>query len=124
MSKSLLSISRQGRESCLRVETAQGYRACNLTYRSHEIYGGKPGLEGLPATHGGEEDCATLRYVEPGVSNRKTRSCSLKKIFIASPLTRRNRRLFSPLMIVGFPDSVNHYLANFFTPAQKKTGIR
>jgi alpha-galactosidase len=51
------------RESCLRVETAQGYRACNLTYRSHEIYGGKPGLEGLPATRGGEEDCATLELV-------------------------------------------------------------
>ncbi len=51
------------RESCLRVETAQGYRACNLTYRSHEIYGGKPALEGLPATRGGEEDCATLELV-------------------------------------------------------------
>ena len=25
------------RESCLRVETEEGFRACNLTYRSHAI---------------------------------------------------------------------------------------
>ena len=37
------------RESCLQVETEEGYRACGLTYRSHKIYPGKPGLPGLPA---------------------------------------------------------------------------
>ncbi len=48
------------RESCLRVETEEGHRVCGLTYLSHKIYGGKPALPGLPATHGGQEDCATL----------------------------------------------------------------
>ena len=51
------------RESCLRVETEEGYRACNLTYQSHEIYAGKPGLPGLPATYGGASDCTTLELV-------------------------------------------------------------
>lgn len=51
------------RESCLRVETEEGFRACNLTYKSHEIRAGKPDLPGLPATRGGETDCATLELV-------------------------------------------------------------
>lgn len=48
------------RQSCLELETPEGYRACGLTYRDHRIYGGKPALEGLPATYGTEEDCTTL----------------------------------------------------------------
>lgn len=48
------------RESCLCVETPEGYRACGLTYRDHKIYGGKPKLEGLPATYGEADDCTTL----------------------------------------------------------------
>ena len=51
------------RESCLRVETGEGFRACGLTYRSHQIYAGKPVLPGLPATRGGEGDCSTLELV-------------------------------------------------------------
>ena len=51
------------REPCLRAETAEGYGACCLTYVSHRIFGGKPPLEGLPATYGGAEDCATLELV-------------------------------------------------------------
>ena len=51
------------RESCLRVETPEGYRACGLTYKSHTITGGKPELPGLPATYGGPEDCETLDLV-------------------------------------------------------------
>ena len=51
------------RESCLRVETGEGFRACGLTYRSHQIYAGKPTLPGLPATRGGEGDCSTLELV-------------------------------------------------------------
>lgn len=48
------------KESCLRLETPEGARACGLTYHSHRIYGGKPKLEGLPATYGAGEDCTTL----------------------------------------------------------------
>ena len=51
------------RESCLTVETAEGARACGLTYVSHRIYGGKPALPGLPAAYGGAGDCATLELV-------------------------------------------------------------
>lgn len=51
------------RESCLAVETEEGYRACNLTYRSHRIYPGKPALPGLPATFGEASDCTTLELV-------------------------------------------------------------
>lgn len=51
------------RQSCLSVETPEGYRACGLTYREHKIYGGKPKLEGLPAAYGGEDDCTTLELV-------------------------------------------------------------
>lgn len=51
------------RESCLQVETEGGGRACGLTYRSHEIYPGKPALPGLPATYGGGSDCTTLELV-------------------------------------------------------------
>ena len=62
------------RESCLQAETPEGYRSCGLTYLSHKIYSGKPALPGLPATYGGEEDCATLelrchdRYMDLEVS--------------------------------------------------------
>ena len=51
------------REACLAVETDEGYRTANLTYVSHKIYGGKPPLEGLPATCGGAEDCETLELL-------------------------------------------------------------
>lgn len=51
------------REPCLRVETPEGYRACGLTYRDHRIYGGKPKLDGLPATYGTEDDCTTLELI-------------------------------------------------------------
>ncbi len=62
------------RESCLQAETPEGYRSCGLTYLSHKIYSGKPALPGLPATYGGEGDCATLelrchdRYLDLEVS--------------------------------------------------------
>lgn len=51
------------RESCLRVETPDGACACGLTYYDHRIYGGKPKLEGLPATYGEKEDCTTLELI-------------------------------------------------------------
>ena len=38
------------RESCLSIRNAKGYRGCELFYESHEIFDGKPGLKGLPAT--------------------------------------------------------------------------
>ncbi len=38
------------RESSLRIRTASGHRACELTYVNHEIFDGKKPLEGMPST--------------------------------------------------------------------------
>lgn len=51
------------RESCLSVRTQSGHNACALTYVSHNIYPGKPSLEGLPATFGTREECKTLEII-------------------------------------------------------------
>ena len=48
------------RESALTVRTEDGYRGCELHYKGHCIQKGKPGLAGLPATFGSEEECETL----------------------------------------------------------------
>ncbi len=48
------------RDGCIRVRSAEGHSAVNLTVVSHDIYGGKKKLEGLPATFGGEKECSTL----------------------------------------------------------------
>ncbi len=48
------------RESSIRVKTTAGQEAVLLTYVSHEIYKGKKGLEGLPATFGSEDEVTTL----------------------------------------------------------------
>lgn len=48
------------RESSIRVRSAAGHSAVLLTYESHEIYRGKAGLAGLPATFGDESEVTTL----------------------------------------------------------------
>ncbi len=48
------------RESSVRVRDRNGSSAVQLTYLSHEIYGGKKPLEGLPATFGDETRVTTL----------------------------------------------------------------
>ncbi|MFT3983015.1 MAG: alpha-galactosidase [Lachnospiraceae bacterium] len=48
------------RESCIEIETEGGHHGLSLLYKSHRIYGGKPKLQGLPATFGDEDDCTTL----------------------------------------------------------------
>ena len=48
------------REHCLEVRTQQGHNGVELHYKSHRIFGGKPKLEGLPATFGSEQDCDSL----------------------------------------------------------------
>ena len=59
------------REPCLRVRTACGGGNCILRYVSHRVLSGKPGLEGLPAAFGAEDQCETLeitlRDAEAGV---------------------------------------------------------
>lgn len=48
------------REDCLQVRDKNGHTAVSLSYKSHAIINGKPGLEGLPATFGTKEECTTL----------------------------------------------------------------
>ncbi len=51
------------KEAALEVKNADGTRAINLCYKSHEIYSGKKGLKGLPATFGSEAECTTLEVL-------------------------------------------------------------
>ncbi|HOJ80635.1 MAG TPA: glycoside hydrolase family 36 N-terminal domain-containing protein, partial [Clostridiales bacterium] len=48
------------RETCLEIRDVDGHAASKLQYVSHRITGGKPKLDGLPATFGNEDDCTTL----------------------------------------------------------------
>lgn len=51
------------REACLCVRTLSGHTACGLSYVSHNIYSGKPQLEGLPATFANSGECTTLELI-------------------------------------------------------------
>ena len=48
------------RESCFMISAPDGTSTCDLRYKSHRIYKGKPALEGLPATFATEESFAAL----------------------------------------------------------------
>ncbi|MBR1392408.1 MAG: alpha-galactosidase [Ruminococcus sp.] len=52
------------REAAFKISAADGTSTCDLRYKSHRIYSGKPVLEGLPATFATEESpCDTLEIV-------------------------------------------------------------
>lgn len=51
------------REAALRVRSAEGHRACLLSYVSHSIFQGKKGIPGLPASFAGDGSCSTLEIV-------------------------------------------------------------
>ena len=51
------------RDTCLTVRTEAGHRGCELHLDSWKITKGKPGLTGLPATFGTEEECQTLDLI-------------------------------------------------------------
>jgi len=49
------------REPALKIRTSEGNSTCDMRYKSHVIYSGKPVLSGLPATFSTEESkCDTL----------------------------------------------------------------
>ena len=48
------------RESSVRLTGEDGSSVSRFLYRGYRILRGKPALEGLPATFGGEEECMTL----------------------------------------------------------------
>lgn len=60
------------REPCLRVETTDGTRVCELFYERHEILAGKKPLPGLPAAFGETQACQTLEItcIDPVLSLR------------------------------------------------------
>lgn len=52
------------RDSAFMISAADGTSTCDLRYKSHKIYSGKPKLEGLPATFATEKSpCDTLEIV-------------------------------------------------------------
>ncbi len=51
------------RESCLDVRGEAGSRGCEILYDSHSIRNGKPGLKGLPASFGTDEEVMTLEII-------------------------------------------------------------
>ena len=48
------------RETCLGVETVDGFRTVGLNYVSYEIVKGKPGIKGMPSSFGNEAEVNTL----------------------------------------------------------------
>ena len=57
------------REPAFKILDENGCSTCSLTYVSHRIYGGKPKLEGLPATFAEENEATTLElYCEDKAS--------------------------------------------------------
>ena len=48
------------REHCLEIRTQSGYNVVELQYIGHRMIAGKPGLAGLPATFGAEQECDSL----------------------------------------------------------------
>lgn len=48
------------RESCLNIRNAAGSMGCELHYTGHEIFAGKKGLKGLPASFAAEDEAETL----------------------------------------------------------------
>lgn len=48
------------REHCLEIRTQSGYNVMELQYIGHRMIAGKPGLAGLPATFGAEQECDSL----------------------------------------------------------------
>ena len=48
------------RESCLNIRNTAGNMGCELHYAGHEIYKGKRGLKGLPASFATEDEAETL----------------------------------------------------------------
>lgn len=51
------------RESCLNIRNEQGRMGSEFFYVSHEIYRGKHGLDGLPASFGKDDEVETLEIV-------------------------------------------------------------
>ena len=48
------------RPDSLEVRNKDGFTGCELVYSGYRIFNGKPGIPGLPATFGNEEDIRTL----------------------------------------------------------------
>lgn len=51
------------RESCINIRNQQGCTGSEFFYDSHEIYKGKKGLKGLPASFGTEKEVETLDII-------------------------------------------------------------
>ena len=57
------------RDDAFSVLNPDGYTATSLSYKSYRIYNGKPGITGLPATFGSEDECETLEITGEDSTN-------------------------------------------------------
>lgn len=82
------------RESCLNVRNEYGNLGCEIFYRSHAVFRGKPRLKGLPASFGTEEQVETLEIVceDPVLELDVILSYS---VFEKEDIITRNVRIFN-----------------------------
>ena len=57
------------RDDAFSVLNENGHTATSFSYKSHKVYKGKPGIKGLPATFGNEEECETLEITGVDAAN-------------------------------------------------------
>ena len=74
------------------IEQESGSRITEFEYKTHRIYAGKPGLEGLPATYAESDDEAKTLEIELEDSLIQTRLILTYTIFRNHPAIARNAR--------------------------------
>jgi alpha-galactosidase len=57
------------RDDAFSVLNENGHTATSFSYLKHRVYKGKPGIKGLPATFGKEEECETLEITGEDTAN-------------------------------------------------------
>ena len=57
------------RDDAFSVLNKNGHTATSFSYQKHRIYRGKPGIKGLPATFGAENECTTLEITGTDCAN-------------------------------------------------------
>lgn len=63
------------RDDAFSVLNPDGHTATSFSYRSYKIYNGKPGITGMPATFGTEEECETLEITGEDAANGLEITC-------------------------------------------------
>ena len=80
------------RQSCLAVTSSAGQQGVELVYDSYEIFKGKPGLDGLPATFGDNAETLEVTLRDEVLNIRVVLSYS---VFADSDALMRSCRVFN-----------------------------